>query len=204
MQEMKKTRSEAKSGAEITEMITLSATDPQIQAEHHLEGDGSFDQQCRGSKTEHHITHPHVRSELKCTMSAVPDDEYEFVPLSGKAYFHCIIAKSHLKPSYQLELPVRMCSILPSSLVPVVLTRKNRNWEMQYYGNKRKHRCFDIGWRSFAIDNKLKIGDGCVFDLMECSSEIVKFRIQILNGEIPSEFRSGINGETSDNPVLIE
>ncbi|KAF8412792.1 hypothetical protein HHK36_000762 [Tetracentron sinense] len=152
-------------------------------------------------KTEPQLTEQESQPQLNHMTTDLQDDE--FWPLSGKPYFHCILTKSNVKSGYQLILPVKMHPMLPSALVPVVLTCQNKNWEMLYYGDRNFKR-FDPSWRKFVSDNNLKIGDACVFELMECSSKIIKFRVQILNGEIPFEFLSRVNGETLDSPIVIE
>ncbi|XP_010246420.1 PREDICTED: B3 domain-containing protein Os04g0386900-like [Nelumbo nucifera] len=123
--------------------------------------------------------------------------------LSDKPYFHCILSKSQVKPKYQMALPSKVRSILPSNVVPVVLTYQNKNWNMLYYGDRALKR-FDPSWRNFAMDNNLRTGDGIIFELVECSAKIVKFRVQILSGDIPSDFLKRIDGESLEAPILIE
>ncbi|KAF5187770.1 hypothetical protein FRX31_022640 [Thalictrum thalictroides] len=97
-----------------------------------------------------------------------------------------------------------MYLLLPKAKVPVVLNCRNKNWHMLYHGDKDGHsRYFDsVGWRKFATDNKLKLGDGCVFELIECSSKRIKFRVQILDGEFPSELLArDVTPGTSDSPI---
>ncbi|XP_057497147.1 B3 domain-containing protein Os06g0112300-like isoform X3 [Actinidia eriantha] len=113
-------------------------------------------------------------------------EDDEFWPLSGKPYFHVFVVKSHLKPLYQLVFPKKMYSLLPCSRVPVVLTYCGKKWEMVYYGDSNPKR-FDRNWKKFAIDTDLKLGDACVFEIVEFSSSNLKFRVQILRGEFPSQ-----------------
>lgn len=39
----------------------------------------------------------------------------------------------------------------------------------------------------FAHGNELKIGDACVFELMECNSTNVRFKVYILRGDFTPE-----------------
>ncbi|KAF6148516.1 hypothetical protein GIB67_042475 [Kingdonia uniflora] len=146
------------------------------------------------------------------TGNSKPEEEFGFYYLSDKPYFHCIIRKTHLARTYQLVtisksltivLPSNMRELLPKALVPVVLTYKNKIWKMIYYGDRKQAR-FDPNWKYFVRDNNVKMGDGCVFELSECSSECIKFRVQILSGDIPSKFLDRINGKTSDIPIVID
>lgn len=47
-------------------------------------------------------------------------------------------------------------------------------------------------------DNDLKVGDECLFEIMECCSIIVKMKVQILRGYFPSELlgKGGMDGES--------
>lgn len=67
---------------------------------------------------------------------------------------------------------------------------------MRYCGDSSLKR-LDHGWSKFAIDNNLKVGDGCVFELT--NTENIKFRVRILRGEIPTP----AGGQSSDHPILI-
>lgn len=54
------------------------------------------------------------------------------------------------------------------------------------------------------MDNKLEIGDACVFELLDYSTQVLKFRVQILRGKIPSEFLDySKNGLSKDTPIII-
>ncbi|CAK7341729.1 unnamed protein product [Dovyalis caffra] len=126
----------------------------------------------------------------------------EFWPLSGKPYFRAIIGKVYLRRPYQLVLPAKMHPALPSGVVPTYLTYKGKEWKMLYHKGHTSR--YNGGWKSFEIDNNLKIGNGCVFELMECSKERLKFRVQILRGDIPSELPCKVNVENEDTRMVIE
>ncbi|XP_050280742.1 B3 domain-containing protein Os04g0386900-like [Quercus robur] len=132
--------------------------------------------------------------------------ENQHWPLSGKPYFDIVLAKSHVKPLYQMGVPAKLHSIIPSLVVPTVLTYCGKNWEMSCNGTQRTHKKFDSGWRAFINDNNLKVGDACVFELIERSSKKLVFRVQILRGDIPPEFQGKVSseGESSNTPIVIE
>lgn len=125
----------------------------------------------------------------------------EIHPLLGKPYFHVVLVKSHLN---QMVLPTKMHPSVPSAVIPAVLVHQEKRWEMTFNGDHRTHKRFDIGWRTFVNDNNLKAGDACVFELMECNTSNIKFRVQILRGDIPSMLLDRANGETSDTAIVIE
>ncbi|RXH93198.1 hypothetical protein DVH24_013774 [Malus domestica] len=127
----------------------------------------------------------------------------EFWPLSKKPFFEVIIRKANVKPSYQMVIPAKFQPTLPSCSIPTVLTFGGKNWEMTYTGGSIQRK-FDINWREFVNDNNLKVGDACVFELLECSSTKVVFRVQILRGDIPSELLGNLKGDTVDAPIIID
>lgn len=73
---------------------------------------------------------------------------------------------------------------------------------MQYSGDHSRKRICG-GFRDFAIDTGLELGDACVYELM--SSEKMEFRVHVLSGKIPSEFANGAaSGMSSDSVVIID
>lgn len=76
---------------------------------------------------------------------------------------------------------------------------------MKYSGNIAMRR-INSGWKEFAIDNKLEIGDGMVFELM--SKETLLFKVQILRGQVPTipadVLAAETVGEDYSNPIIIE
>lgn len=91
-------------------------------------------------------------------------------------------------------------------MIPTVLTCRGKNWKMSFNGTSARHKKIVSGWRAFVDDNNLKVGDACVFELMECCSTKLIFRIQILRGDIPSELldKVGFEGESSNAPIVID
>ncbi|URD87805.1 B3 DNA binding domain [Musa troglodytarum] len=149
----------------------------------------------------------------------ISDAEEKTVPLSGKPFFSIIMSKSQVQRPYQL-IVAEMCSYsfqgasvyqilnaipkkfwphLPNTCVPLTLHFKKKIWEMRYYGDRAQRR-FDSGWKHFANDNNLKIGDCCFFELMDDKN--FTFRVQLLRGDLPAECLN--NGLSSDRPILID
>ncbi|XP_057249909.1 B3 domain-containing protein Os06g0112300 [Beta vulgaris subsp. vulgaris] len=101
-------------------------------------------------------------------------------------------------------LPQPFTRLLPNKTVPVILTCGGRSWETTYLGdNAAYQKKFDQRWRAFAEDNMLKVGDACVFELMECSDTSLKFKVQVLRGDFPSILLGDQDG-TIDNPIVVE
>ncbi|XP_059649039.1 B3 domain-containing protein Os04g0386900-like [Cornus florida] len=145
---------------------------------------------------------PQVQHVENLQMDTHAEDD-DYWPLSKKPNFHTFVLKTHLKPLYQMVLPTKMQSVLPQATVPVILSCRGKKWETSYYGDRSNKR-FDFHWKTFAIDNNLNYGDGLVFELQECSSGKVEFRVQILRGDFPPELLARVNGATSISPIVID
>ncbi|KAK2380760.1 B3 domain-containing protein [Trifolium repens] len=122
-------------------------------------------------------------------------------PLSGKPYFHVIIYKTQLRPRYAVGPSSNICSTLPFVAVPTILNCRGKSWEMIYNGQNRGKLFDSNGWGNFVKDNNLKLGDACVFELMEHSKDKIVFEVQILRGNSPFEF-SGI-GDSEEEPIVL-
>ncbi|MED6183138.1 hypothetical protein PIB30_035270 [Stylosanthes scabra] len=112
-------------------------------------------------------------------------DDDEIQPLSGCPFYHVILSKSHLNPRYQMALSNTLP--LPAAELPAILNYGSKSWHMRYCGlGKSSNRFFNNkGWKKFAVENGLKDGDACVFELKENSEEKLVFQVQILRGDIP-------------------
>ncbi|KAG9454389.1 hypothetical protein H6P81_007293 [Aristolochia fimbriata] len=126
-------------------------------------------------------------------------EEDAIVPLTGKRFFAVVLAKTHVKPTYNLELPVRAQRWFPASVVPITLIRGAKCWKGYYHGNRRFKK-FNPSWRDFVHDNNLSLGDACVFELL--NPETGEIKVQILRGETELELNE--LGNTSANPIVLE
>lgn len=132
------------------------------------------------------------------------EEEEEIWALSDKPNFSMLLTKTHVRPLCRLFVPTNMHRVLPSIAVPVILTYRGNNWETIYFGDHISKR-FDTRWARFVNDNDLRVGDACVFEVMECSNTLVRFRVQILRGDFPPELLARVhNGQTSDAAIVIE
>ncbi|KAL3500142.1 hypothetical protein ACH5RR_039235 [Cinchona calisaya] len=127
-------------------------------------------------------------------------DDIEYWTISGKKpYFNVNLAKSHIT-RFQLFLPSKIIPELPSAIVPVVLTSCGKNWNTVYHGDRMGKR-FGPSFKEFVTYNDLKIGDCCFFELIECTTSKIKFKVIILRGNLP--FAEG-DGKTPETSIVIE
>ncbi|XP_021758599.1 B3 domain-containing protein Os06g0112300-like [Chenopodium quinoa] len=149
---------------------------------------------------------PVLESEVE-PVAADSCKDIDIEPLSGKPYFPIVIVKSHVglvAYKYQLILPIKFSQALPNKTIPVILTRGGNSWETAYLGDKTpSNKRFDSRWRAFAEDNNLKVGDVCVFELVEQSDTLLKFKVQVLRGDFPSMLLYKEDG-TINNPIVVE
>lgn len=94
-------------------------------------------------------------------------------------------------------------NILPKKNVQTTLIRGQSSWEVTY-SVKGTQKRFDIpGWTQFVVANSLKVGDACVFELMECSNTAMTLKVQVLRGDFPSSLQDKRNGSI-ENPIVVE
>ncbi|XP_019070339.1 B3 domain-containing protein Os04g0386900-like [Solanum lycopersicum] len=127
----------------------------------------------------------------------------EVLPISDKPYVGMVLTKSSVKPIYNLYLPKKMSKELPFDGAPAVLSYGGKKWNLIYGGAKTKYK-FSTGWKNFADDNNLKEGDGLVFELSECNSDKIEFKIQILREDFPAELVPDVEGMNTNNPIIID
>ncbi|CAL5017361.1 unnamed protein product [Urochloa decumbens] len=147
------------------------------------------------------------RSDLQPASEAPPcaDGEMQprIMPLLGKPYFTCIMCKSHVNPPFQVVVPKSLAPFLPEATAPATVTWRGRSWEMRFTGGRPINR-LEAGWRGFVLDSGLRLGDGCVLELVDGRPERVVFRAQVLRADIPAAIRERAGGYTSSSPILID
>ncbi|XP_021762272.1 B3 domain-containing protein Os06g0112300-like [Chenopodium quinoa] len=131
------------------------------------------------------------------------EEDEEIEPLSGNPMFHVTLYKSHVSSPYQMTIPAAIAHILPHKTAPVTLTRGKKSWETTYFGRHPTHKRFELSsWKEFVVDNKLRVGDVCIFERMTLGDEALKLKVQVLRGDFPSILLG--NDGTSDNPIVVE
>ncbi|KAL0913512.1 hypothetical protein M5K25_016977 [Dendrobium thyrsiflorum] len=138
------------------------------------------------------------RSKILCPsslqMSTEPSElavQDGIVPLLGNPYFTSIMSEGHIR-DFIVEIPSSFHQFLPSSSALVVLYCRSNEWVVKccVYDHKKQ---LENGWEKFVVDNKLRIGDGCVFELMNFNESYpFKFKVQILDGQIPQTTQAGV------------
>lgn len=159
--------------------------------------------------------------------------EAEFWPLSEKPNFNMIVKKTQLKPQYMLVnleilvfsvlcmkyqflmlkqsvvkcqyVPAKLSDSLPLHDVPVILTYGGKKWETRCFVYRRQGISWrtSIKWREFAMDNNVKEGDACVFELTKTNYKLIKLKVQILRGDFPAQLLPRADGQSADNPIVI-
>ncbi|CAI9095020.1 OLC1v1030872C1 [Oldenlandia corymbosa var. corymbosa] len=138
----------------------------------------------------------------------VDADDTEHYTLSGtKPYFDLVLKNTNVGQYSKVYIPTKITSELPSSKAPVVLTSHGKRWRTTtpklFQGKK------NFGWRKFVVDNGLKVGDCCFFELIEANNTRVVFKVIILRGFPASqsgETSEGADGDgdTEEKPIIIK
>ena len=122
---------------------------------------------------------------------------------SGSASGSSLTLKEGILSCAHQVIPARLQRLLPEARVPAALLCRGRSWAASYCGDLKCKKIDTAAWRDFALDNALRVGDACVFELIagtSAGSEVV-FRVQVLRGGLPEEITS--KGTTPDEPLVI-
>ncbi|KAL4565075.1 hypothetical protein LXL04_029157 [Taraxacum kok-saghyz] len=138
--------------------------------------------------------------------TAKTHENAEFWPLSGKPYFYVVLNKLHLATRFQLAFPRKLSEKLPAAMVSAKIVCKGKVWDLVYIGDQGTKKFENETWGKFVMDNNLAVGDVCVFELMEAgfNGGIVKFKVQILRDDFPSELVEKAEGNNMNNPIDID
>ncbi|KAL5223693.1 hypothetical protein ABZP36_010332 [Zizania latifolia] len=121
---------------------------------------------------------------------------------AGNPFFSIVLSRNHVHKKFLMLIPPRFYHLLPEARTAAVLRCGGSSWPMSYCGDLKQKK-FDAAWKAFAVDNKLEIGDACVFELTGSGGEqeeeetVVCFQVQILRGGLP-------RGKTPDVPIVID
>ncbi|XP_076937802.1 B3 domain-containing protein Os04g0386900-like [Bidens hawaiensis] len=132
----------------------------------------------------------------------------DFWPLSEKPYFHVVLSVFHLTTVFRMSIPRDLSQNLPVAKVPAKIVYQGKVWDLLYLGDQGVGRCKleKRTWAKFATDNKLNVGDACVFELMEGgpNSASIKFRVQVLKDDPPAELLDKVEGSHENSPITID
>lgn len=86
--------------------------------------------------------------------------------------------KSAVAHSFWLGIPQSFGRCwFPRGNVEVLLLHQTCKWPVLFVG-ERKSCGLGPGWKYFAVDNELKVGDTCIFELEDKANYILKVHIQ--------------------------
>ncbi|XP_020238352.1 B3 domain-containing protein Os04g0386900 [Cajanus cajan] len=153
-----------------------------------------------------------VALENRVSVPLLPDPttnlEWDEVkPLSGKPHYEHLLSRSNLSPRYNMGPSSNILSELPSHEVPTILIYGDKSWDLVYNGqSNRQQKTFGTtGWKKFAVDTCLKVGDACIFELIQSSDKKIIFQVQILRSDIPSKFLENekLRGQIREMPIVL-
>ncbi|KAG5229402.1 B3 domain-containing transcription factor [Salix suchowensis] len=111
--------------------------------------------------------------------------------------------KAAMRPSY-VHTSYRLC--VPSSFARKYFTKNHgyvtlsvldgRTWPVKYCNRTKSRVVFCHGWMAFAKDNKLAVGDFCIFELInitEMSFKVVFFRPEDVESLLSPAYTGGAN-----------
>ncbi|KAI0498603.1 hypothetical protein KFK09_019493 [Dendrobium nobile] len=127
--------------------------------------------------------------------ASVPMTRASIVPFEGKPYFTVIMGESNVHRHFLVDIPKTFHQFLPPSSARIALCYGEKEWFVKWYPSIKVMR---DGWKQFVGDNNLMIGDGCVFELMD--NKELKFKVQILSGELPATKVGG----SIDSSIIID
>ncbi|XP_071701139.1 B3 domain-containing protein Os04g0386900-like [Rutidosis leptorrhynchoides] len=149
------------------------------------------------------VTHGGGKTNDESQMPEPLEDD-ESWPLTDKPYFIQVLRQKNVARLFQLEIPPEVSDKLPTKSVPAQLLYRGNTWNLLLGDQKPKKKVDKHGWTKFVTDNNLKAGDACVFELMDGKlTNLVKFRVQILKDDFPSELLANAAGANEDNPIVL-
>ncbi|XP_020184539.3 B3 domain-containing protein Os06g0112300-like [Aegilops tauschii subsp. strangulata] len=137
------------------------------------------------------------------------EEDEEITPLSGdRPFFTAVMCKTHVQKPYVLIIPTHFQRRLPARRAAVVLRCRGSSWIMSYCGDTKLKR-LDQGWADFAVQNRLQVGDACVFELVsgyagDGGNREVVLEVQVLRGGgLPEPEDLATKGDTAEEAIAI-
>ncbi|MFS7889630.1 putative transcription factor B3-Domain family [Helianthus anomalus] len=126
----------------------------------------------------------------------------EFWPLSGNPYFYVVIDKPQ---RFQVNIPQELSAKLPATTIPAKIFYRDKVWDLPCAGDQASKKFGIEEWGKFMTENDVKLGDACLFELMEGDSKSrVKFKVQILKDDFPLDLLEKADGFSMNNPIDID
>ncbi|XP_034891263.1 B3 domain-containing transcription factor VRN1 isoform X3 [Populus alba] len=126
---------------------------------------------------------------------------------SENPFFKVAMSPSYVHTGYKLSVPssfARKYFTKNKGNVSLCVT-DGRTWPVKYHNRTKYGVIFCHGWRAFAKDNKLAVGDFCVFELInvtEMSLKVLFFRLKDVESLLSSADMGGAN-QVEPNKSLV-
>ena len=90
------------------------------------------------------------------------EDDGDVAPQCGGCAYVKHMLPSHVTGGYWLQAPAGLCAVMPQATCDIRLRVGNAQWELTYL-MRPSGAGLSGGWRGFAVDQRLCIGDSVVF-----------------------------------------
>ncbi|VAH94219.1 unnamed protein product [Triticum turgidum subsp. durum] len=117
-----------------------------------------------------HFVPPYMLSQmsfLSPLQQSIVEDKAEAIQLEAHLYV-AIMNKTNVgvKGHYSLEFGAKYAAVyLPKEERTILLQRKGKEWQTQMHIRNGRRRVLEGGWHKFISDNRLRVGDICLFEL---------------------------------------
>lgn len=143
-----------------------------------LDSDEEYDSQASLTYSTDQDTEAVFSEVLQEKVSSLKEGKTSNSVKKDKPKFTRVMNKSAVAHSFWLGIPRRFGKCwFPRANVEVLLLHQTRKWPVLFVG-ERSSCGLGPGWKYFAVDNELKIGDTCIFELEDKASYILKVHIQ--------------------------
>ncbi|XP_068466199.1 B3 domain-containing transcription factor VRN1-like [Phaseolus vulgaris] len=112
---------------------------------------------------------------------------------SNHKHFTCIIRKTYTERDL-LIMPAEFAKpYLHKEGTATLFVEHGRTWKVQTKVNSHEQFVFSSGWRKFLLDNKLKLGDVCAFEMLVSEPFLFKVTIYPLEDNSNTPLFKGIH-----------
>ncbi|KAK9689496.1 hypothetical protein RND81_09G062900 [Saponaria officinalis] len=92
--------------------------------------------------------------------------------------FAVMMQPSYVKYKFSLNVPFNFASKYLKTKGSFTLENtKGDAWQVSCVGKTERTRKIQVGWKKFALDNKLQVGDICVFEMVNHANCLFKVEI---------------------------
>ncbi|KAK6162828.1 hypothetical protein DH2020_002669 [Rehmannia glutinosa] len=121
------------------------------------------------------------------------------MPLSGdKPFFDICLTKSAVKSPFVLNFPAQTDPILPSTNVVANVRFFGKNYDINFYG-KKKRKSFGSRMEAVVVEHNLLEGDFLVFEIIKNNDYKLEINLQVLRNVIPPELEEEIRRREAEH-----